>query len=579
MKNVTAKYLALPLTLVFFLSSWAQAVDLVWGEGNWGESDWNDALSSGPEPAPTPDEVKELVNDIVIPSGDGDSIPAETIGKIGEAVAAASSLAQSLATNIGDTGDDAVIDALGAIGSVVGINGDAARNSTTTGNTGGAASTGSSGKTAINSFSTLLLALDNKTNASEEAVELSMEQKQAVQEATVQAVASAVNILMALPEEGEARKAVLEDLGRIVSSSVNLGLALTGEQADFLLEVTDQTGDENADLDEQLESSVPIKPRNKALVSKQVLGETLGGAIAEAELDTFLQELAAAINPADVNVGGVSGEESLNEGFSEAVGDGSGAVNFNAATGIITFSFGGADTQTQSGPVQFSALGSPVINIPARVVSVNVVASGFPDGVGMRSDGSVVVTRNRMASIVVPASADPVNFFADLRASDFIASTASDGNVTIRDGSLFFSGSFDFLGVTAGGDAQPVTTVMLPQGKDESDLNYRFGIVYRNGSGQVIQPFIAEDNFLPSTRSLGIAVSIDRNSGVVTADGLRFRPSYFIEPMDQETSDYWMENRDSFNLAYRARDVNNDGIVDIEVISALGTQVAYGLGG
>ncbi|MDT8399894.1 MAG: hypothetical protein RQ899_14905, partial [Pseudomonadales bacterium] len=373
--------------LLLTSSPWAHGASLIWSDGNWGESEWNSGLMP-----PSADEIDDIIDDIIIPIGEGESISDEAIEQIGKAVEATSGLTQNLVENIDETNEDDVINALSSIGNVVGVSGGASGNITGSGNAAEAAATGTGGSTAIDNFAKLLSALDNKTNASEIPVELSVEQKQAVQEAAIQAVASAVNILVALPEEGVARKAVLEDLGRIISSSVNLGLALTGEQADSLFEATDQTTDENADLDDQLETSVPIAPRNKALVSKQVLNEALGGAIAGEELDTFLQELATAINPADVNIGGVSGEESLSEGFSEAVGDGSGAVNFDPGTGIITFSFGGADGQPSSGAVQFLALGSPVTNIPARVVSANVVASGFPDGVRVLADGAVVVT-------------------------------------------------------------------------------------------------------------------------------------------------------------------------------------------
>ncbi|MEX0617550.1 MAG: hypothetical protein WD180_01195, partial [Pseudohongiellaceae bacterium] len=410
--------------------------------------------------------------------------------------------------------------------------------------------------------------------------ELTVEQKLVVQDAAVKAVTSAVNILAALPADSETRKTVLKDLGSVVTSSVNLGIPLTSEQADSLLAATDQASGNDTGLEEQLEASIAIKPKNKALVSRATLSDTLGGEITEAELDTFLAELSAAINPADVRVGDVNGEEALDAGFSDAIGDGSGAVNFDADTGLITFSFGGADQVEQ--PLAelltlYSAISSPISNIPGRVVSANVVPSGFPDGVNLRSDGSAVITSSRMAFVVVPASADPVNFFADLRALGLVVSVAEDGNVVIQDGNLHFTGTFDFLGLNQDGEPQPVTSFTLPAGIDESDLDYRFEILYRSGARQTIHPFIAEDSFLQSARGRGVTVSIDRNTGVITADGLRLRPSYFIEPMNQEESQYWTDNQDSFELAFRIVDVNNDGVVDVQVMSGQGVQVAYGL--
>lgn len=533
-----------------------------------------------PDPIPVPptssNEVLNLLNEIVIPQDDSVSIPAQALEAIDVVTQATTKLVTNITETIEDANNDTVVGAIGAIGDVAGMSGNAARNTTATGNTQGAEASGASGKTALNNFTTLLTALDGKNNSAVVPTILTPEQKEAVQKASVVAVSSAVNVLTALSGNDEDRKAVLKDLGKIVSSSANLGVALTTGQANSLLQATEQSTGTETDLDKQLETSIAIKPVNKALISRETLNAELGGNISTEELDAFLQELASSINPADVNVGGISGGDALNEGFSEALTGATGTVNFDPDTGIIFFSFGGAEPVQSVGALRVQAL-SVETKIPARVVSTNLVSSTVPDGLSLRADGAAVITKHRIASILVPASGDPINFYADMRAMGFIPSVADDGNVTIRRGELYFSGSFDFLGVTQAGELQPATTFALPSGKDESDPNYHFSITYRNGSVQVIQPFIAADNFLTSIRAMGINIAVDRNTGIITASGMRFRPSYFIVEADAVLAEYWLDNLDATGIAYRTVDINGDGIADVQVISDLGVQTAYGL--
>lgn len=535
-----------------------------------------------PDPVPVPvqgtssQDVENLIDEIVIPVDDSVGIPEQALEAIGAAAQATTKLVANITETINQANNDAVIGAIGAIGNVAWVSGSAAGNTTANGNSQGAAASASSGKTALNNFSTLLTALDGKNNKIPVPTVLTTQQKESVQKASVIAVSSAVQVLIALSGNSADSKAVLQDLGKIVSSSANLGIALTTAQANSLLQATEQSTGSETDLDKQLETSIAIKPVNKALISRDTLSAELGGNVSTAELDAFLVELAASINPADVNVGGVSGGDALNDGFADALAGATGTVNFDPATGIIFFSFGGAEPAQSGAGLRVQALALQT-SITARVISTNLVSSTVPDGLRLRSDGSAVITKHRIASILVPASGDPINFYADMRALGYTSTVADDGNVTIRKDGLYFSGSFDFLGVTQGGNTQPATTFTTPSGKDESDVNYRFTITYRNGTRQVIQPFIAADNFVTSVKAMGVAIAIDRNTGIIAAGGMRFRPSYFLAAADATLTDYWIENRDATGIAYRTADLNGDGIADVQVISELGVQTAYGL--
>ncbi|MDT8398012.1 MAG: right-handed parallel beta-helix repeat-containing protein [Pseudomonadales bacterium] len=556
------------------------------------------ALEPVPEPvvAPEPEvpiagEVEDIVGTIVVPPAEsGEGVSAAALEAVDQAATAARGLANTIAGRITEVNTDTAIDALGSIGQVVNVTGNVAANTRATGNATGAVSTASSGGAALSSFSSLLAAIDSNANGTAAPVVLTPVQKTAVQQATIQAVASAVQILT-VTSGTTSRKTVLTDLGRIISSNVNLGVALTSTQADALLEAAEQATVPAGDAETQLETSIPIKPQNKGLISRDVLTEALAGSgVSPQEQDDFLMELAQAINPADINVGDLNGEEALSSGFNGALGGAAGSISFDAGTGVIGFTIGAGNVQAlrvaQALTLDGQATDKPGAQaisvaeriIPGRVISSNVVAASFPDGIQVRGDGSVIITNQRLASIVVPASFDRINLFADLRNLG-VTAVDSSGNLTIDDGGDFhFSGTFDYRGIIVGGTAVTNTTLSPPaSGDDESDPAFVYRVTYRDGTRQDIQPFLVEDDFVASIRSRGLSVITNRNNGRITVIGRQFRPSYFVDIHDAQTLAFWNEKKDDSGLAYRAIDINADGIMDFQVISGTTVQVAYGL--
>lgn len=535
-----------------------------------------------PEPEPEPeeplvDDLEEIVGSIDIPlPGTGTPIGDDTVTAVGDAATVTAELAAVVAQNIAQVDTSTALDALNAVGSVVDITAAAAASTSTSPDPTQAANVVASGTTALNSFSTLLTAIDTKTNSNAAPAVLSEVQKTAVQEATVKAAAAAVQILAAAPEPGKKRE-VLETLGKILTSNVNLGVQLTTAQTTTLFTATDQAATTSTDTDTMLETSVPLKPQNKELISKAVLSEALAGTgIADEALDSLLEELADAINPADVRIGDVDGETALEDGFTGAVGAGS--VEFDKSTGTIVFKLVAPDPTPPAGVALRRSFAQTVErNIPARVISSNVVASTFPDGIVTRADGSVVITSQRIASIVVPASYDPINMFADLRNLGTVSVDAT-GNVTIvRPGVLYFSGSFDYRGTTPGTGPIATTSLVPSSGGNASDPDLKYTITYRDGTQQVIQPFVAADSFVDSVRGRGLNIAIARNTGVITVEGQRFRPDYFVDEHDATSRAWWEAHKDASDMAYRIVDANADGIPDYEVHSEFGVQIAYRL--
>ncbi len=527
-------------------------------------------------PSPT-EETDDLVENIVI-SDDDEEVSEEVIEAINTAAESAANLAEEVINTIDEVNEDTAIDALETLSNVAEVSGKAAAKSNTSGNSGGADSAGASGLSTIDGFSRILSALDNKVSASAVAPELSVTQKAAVQAATVKAVASATQVLAA-PGLGSAKNTMLKNLGAIISSSANLGVTITDSESEALFAAAEQQ-DESADLESQLDASIPIRPKNKALVSKTTLASAFEGAgVSDEELDEFLIELANSINPADVNIGSINGQQSLGTGFSEALDNSEGTVEFDPDTGIIFFSFAAATQPAlqRQGNIDFVALSEVPKRIPARVVSANIVSSNFPDGISVKADGAVVITNSRIASITVPASYDPINLYADTRKLGFDVNVSTDGNLVIRGGGATFSATFDFVGATATGESQPSTSFTVPTAKDESDPAFIYGVSYRDGTRQALQPFVLEDNFIASIKAAGITVSTDRNSGIITGDGFQFRPSYFVEEPDEAATDYWVENQDDLGIAYRPIDGNGDGLLDFQVITATTVQLVYGV--
>lgn len=531
-----------------------------------------------PVPTPTPEaeiseELEEIIETIIIPLPDsGTELSEETIEAVSNAANVTSNLANEVANQITEIDTDTALDALNKVGSVVDITAAAATTTGTATEPSQKENIIASGTTALNSFSTLLAAIDTKTNTG--ATALTEVQKTAVQDATVRAAAAAVQILKAAPPE-EKKKEVLETLGKILTSNVNLGVQLTDEQTDAIKDATDEAASGTTDTEELINTSVPLKPVNKELISRAELSAALTGTgIDEEELDSFLEQLAQAINPADVRVGDVTGDAALEEGFTESLG---GEIEFDKATGTIVFKLVLPQPQTEQSVLRRAFAQTVERNIPARVVSSNVVASTFPEGIVMRPDGSVVITSQRIASVVVPASYDPINMFADLRSLGTVSVDAT-GNVTIvRPGVLYFSGTFDFTGTITGGAPVASTSLTPSGGGDASNPNFVYTVTYRDGTRQTIQPFIAADNFVASVRGRGLSIAIARNTGVITVEGMRFRPDYFVDAHDTQSRAWWEAHKDADGLAYRLVDANGDGLPDYEVLSDTGVQVAYRL--
>lgn len=525
------------------------------------------------------DEIGDIVETITIPATEIDSA---TLNSVQNAATVATSLASQAAASIaaGTLTPAKALDVLGTIGNVINLTGQATSASAGT----GASDTASKGVSTLKGFAdvigSLTTSLKGSSTDGSAKTALTSVQKDAVQQAAVKSVVSGVKVL-AGAASAEEKKSVLQSLGQILSSTLSLGVSVTQEQSQAVLDAADQNaaGDDNSDPDSSLDNNAVTFRPAPDLPSRAELVSTLAGSgVDEDEAEHILAQLAQAINPSDVNIGGTSAADTLLSGLLASLSGTPGAADLDPQSLTYTVTVGG-NAGGGSGGQQLAKVSAAPRSIPARAVSVSVVSSTFPEGLRVRANGSVVITDDRIATVMVPSSYDPLNFFADLSGT---VTTDEDGGIDIVKNAFpfgyHFSGTFDYRGITEGGPAAERTTLVNPAaGVNEADLNFVYTVQYRDGTTQSIQPYISDNDFVSSVRSRGISVITNRNTGVVTVNGRHFRPSYFVEPLTADAQAFLQAHGDDFGIAYRPMDVNGDGVTDYEIISETGIQVAYGL--
>jgi hypothetical protein len=558
------------------------------GTGTGGGTGGGTGTGNGNNEQPVPQEdltaIDNAINDVVIPD-EGEDISDASVDAVSNAAAVSSALVTEIVSNIDHVDTHSAVDALSVLSKVTNVSGNAAQSAASGGNAATTQTVTQAGTRALSNFASLLSAIDRKVNRGSSAnggtgstppAPLSVVEKEVVQQNTIQTVAAAVK-LVSTAASAEDKQALLQDVGKIITANLNLGVPMTSAQTAALVAMAQGATDPNASVESQVETGVEIKPENKELISKADLTAALAGSgVTEAEVDQFLAELANAINPADVVLGDTNGEEALANGlqsFNPAA-----QFSVDPHTGSLMLIVGGNAGQTLTVDGRsLSAVTAPQ-TIPARVVSTRIVASTVPDGMRVRSNGSITITSSNIASTIVPAAYDPISLYADLKPYGTV-SIDDVGRVSVIGKNFRFSGTFDFNGVAIGaGSPGDVTRVQGPTtGASEADVGYQFSLTYPDGTTQVLQPYIHDNGLVASLRSRGLEPKVNRNNGVIDVSGTYFRPSYFVTTRTSSDVLYWYEHKDASGLAYRLADLNGDGTIDVEVISSTGIQVAYRL--
>ncbi|MBF0573587.1 MAG: hypothetical protein HQK69_07495, partial [Desulfamplus sp.] len=106
---------------------------------------------------------------------------------------------------------------------------------------------------------------------------------------------------------------------------------------------------------------------------------------------------------------------------------------------------------------------------------------------------------------------------------------------------------------------------------------YSVLVTYSDGTTQTLSPSIAAIEQLVTVLDTLAAGSytLDKATGIFTVLGMRFKPSYLIEPIATSEKSWFDANKDSYGIAWETKDYNGDGAVDLKMWTS-GSEVAEG---
>ncbi|MBF0230577.1 MAG: hypothetical protein HQK63_13490 [Desulfamplus sp.] len=238
------------------------------------------------------------------------------------------------------------------------------------------------------------------------------------------------------------------------------------------------------------------------------------------------------------------------------------------------------------------------IEIPLYIQDARVVSTIIPSGLHVLPEGTVILVSNGIAGIITPAPLDAVDtllsadallkienlFGSDKKEiSDLNVSNSGNFNITFKDGTKF-SGAFGY-GTSKEGDGEfdAGTSSFELQMTDPASEAYSVLVTYSNGTTQTLSPSIAAIEQLVKVLDTLAAGSytLDKTTGIFTVMGMRFKPSYLIEPIATSEQTWFKANRDSNSIAWETKDYNGDGAVDLKMWTsgivgiAEGKQIIY----
>ena len=287
-----------------------------------------------------------------------------------------------------------------------------------------------------------------------------------------------------------------------------------------------------------------INPQNITLKS---------GVTALNVLDSFLK--APAVVESSL-LGGIGSRRSV-----AALLDGEAEVVVDAVTGAITISVPG---ETYAG----------------MVLAVRTVPASVPNGLRSRTDGRFTLVSNGTAMDIAATAFSVGGFIEVAETAGFAFTQNNNASFSLDLGSdQSFVGAFAYdnlanadLNSTCG-----TISVTNPEGLLNS-ASYAFGINCANGVSQRVVPFPADANFLPSLKAAGMAATVNRSTGVISANGIGLlKPGFFTAAPTADELTFHAANTDSLGIAMQVLDYNSDGIDDYKVISAAAVQIMYGV--
>lgn len=219
--------------------------------------------------------------------------------------------------------------------------------------------------------------------------------------------------------------------------------------------------------------------------------------------------------------------------------------------------------------------------IPLMTGELYALSPNFPNGLLTLADGTMLAVKSGLGGRLVVAPLDLKLLEDGFASMGEVVYNAPQAQIrVIKDGQIVLSAAPSLNGVRARtGDASDGVWT-FPSDGDESSLDYTLELQHPAGIVETLQPAILDKALIRSVNSIdGLALSVDRATGVINVSGLRFRPSYTTSALTSGETTYLARLGDEQGVAYFLGDRNGDGIEDVTVYSALGKQVLYGLSG
>ncbi|MEX1197294.1 MAG: hypothetical protein WEB57_05480 [Pseudohongiellaceae bacterium] len=510
------------------------------------------------------DEASDVGNDAdeIDIDEDADTVSDDVVDQVNNVAERASQTAQNV-TNAISGGSSGLDVAATAVESVNKIFGKAA----TAQEKGGAVNRQTVGN-ALRNVGSLLGAVADRSS------ELTTEQRASISAQVKQTVQTSARLIADDASEDELTD-IADSLTEILSNSARAGVELDAEfetqargvaQRAASVTVRRQLGDALGDADpddpDQLRQLLTDNPEARDAVLD----------VFPSIRSTIASSMANVQNPNGISIGGQTATQALLAALGLTGSNNEGLFGPGVSVQAATHGEPGIEVDGDTGIATITLANE---RYTGAVLSTKVAPDGMPEGLSFRRNGSAILVDGGLVIEIAPVAANTTGFESVLEDEGFSSELRNNGSIEIDlgDGELF-SGAFAYNNqVNADGECSTVS-ITEPTGAANS-AGHVFGVNCDNGVEQDVVPFPNSQDFFRAVRGSDLTVSADRDTGIVTVDGdQRFRPSFFVSPLTAEDATFREENAVQ-GVAFRAVDVNGDGLTDFQVIFENGVQVFY----
>ncbi|MEX1196881.1 MAG: hypothetical protein WEB57_03330, partial [Pseudohongiellaceae bacterium] len=434
------------------------------------------------------------------------------------------------------------------------------------------------------------------TAMSSRAAEITPEQRAAVQEAAGTTLTSSAEMM----EEGSTNDELVNLVAAtssVLNAAADAGAELSTElaaQAEQMVNNAVKQGVRSfaADIDvedpaqvEALLASNPdamefaiaasVSVRSRIKPDAQAIEDELDSRGLSAEVGENLTNVLNAVsNPDGVTVGDGSATGAMLAALTQFI-----TSSGLSAPGITVMALSNGDVD-----IEVDALtGGVMISTPTElyhgvVVNTRIVSGSMPKGVSFMRDGRGLLVASGLAIEIAPVPMDLVGFVSAVRDEGFEFNLRDNGSLEIAlgNGQRFFGvAAYDNLVGVSGSCGE--LRIKEPSGAARSP-GHAYALECANGAVQRVVPFVHSPLFYQSVADTGVRSRTDRNTGIITiTDTGRFKPGFYVSPLSEADKAYRESNANHRGVALRTTDINNDGVMDMMLITADGIQPLYGL--